>query len=154
MPTGTRRITRRTALQTAIARRRRDRAARASPAAPRSRLLRYVPYSNLIVMDPVWSISIIGLEHAFMTCDQLYGLDETYTPQPQMAAGHELSDDKRRWRITLRDGLVFHDGEKVRAADCVASIARWAKRDPFGQRMAALLDEMRDAGRQDVSKSA
>ena len=105
--------------------------------------LRYVPYSNLIVLDPVWSISIIGLEHAFLTCDQLYGLDESYTPQPQMAAGHELSDDKRRWRITLRDGLVFHDNEPVRAADCVASIARWAKRDPFGQRMAAVLDEMR-----------
>ncbi len=61
-----------------------------------------------------------------------------------MAAGHELSDDKRRWRFTLRDDLIFHDGEKVRAADCVASIARWAKRDPFGQRMAILLDEMRD----------
>jgi len=46
-------------------------------------VLRYAPYSNLIVMDPVWSISIIGLEHAFMTCDQLYGLDEAYTPQQQ-----------------------------------------------------------------------
>ena len=107
------------------------------------RVLRYVPYSNLIVMDPVWSISIIGLEHAFMTCDQLYGLDESFVPQPQMAAGHDLSDDKRRWRITLREGLKFHDGEPVRAADCIASIARWAKRDPFGLRMAARLDEMR-----------
>jgi peptide/nickel transport system substrate-binding protein len=142
MPTGTRRITRRTALTLPLLG-----AAAASLPAITGRAadstLRYVPYSNLIVMDPVWSISIIGLEHAFMTCDQLYGLDETYTPQPQMAAGHELSDDKRLWRITLRDGLVFHDGEKVRAADCVASINRWAKRDPFGQRMAALLDEMR-----------
>ncbi len=106
------------------------------------RTLRFVPYSNLIVLDPVWAISIIGLEHAYMTCDQLYGLDDTFTPQPQMAAGHELSDDKLRWRFTLRDGLLFHDGEKVRAIDCVASIARWARRDPFGQRMAALMDEM------------
>ena len=104
--------------------------------------LRYVPYSNLIVFDPVWAISIIGLEHAYMTCDQLFGLDESFVVQPQMAAGHELSDDKLRWRITLRDGLVFHDGEKVRAVDCVASISRWSKRDPFGVRMAALLDEM------------
>ncbi len=142
MPTGTRRITRRTVLKLPLL----GTAASALPAVTgraAASTLRYVPYSNLIVMDPVWSISIIGLEHAFMTCDQLYGLDEAYTPQPQMAAGHELSDDKRRWRITLRDGLSFHDGEKVRAADCVASIARWAKRDPFGQRMAALLDEMR-----------
>jgi peptide/nickel transport system substrate-binding protein len=106
------------------------------------RTLRFVPYSNLIVLDPVWAISIIGLEHAYMTCDQLYGLDDTYTPQPQMAAGHELSDDRLRWRFTLRDGLRFHDNEKVRAADCVASINRWSKRDPFGQRMAARLDAM------------
>ena len=105
--------------------------------------LRYVPYSNLIVFDPVWAISIIGLEHAYMTCDQLYGLDESFNVQPQMAAGHELSDDRLRWRFTLRDGLVFHDGEKVRAIDCVASINRWSKRDPFGVRMAALLDEMK-----------
>lgn len=104
--------------------------------------LRYVPYSNLIVFDPVWAISIIGLEHAYMTCDQLFGLDESFTVQPQMAAGYELSDDKLRWRITLRDGLAFHDGEKVRAVDCVASINRWSKRDPFGVRMAGLLDAM------------
>jgi len=106
------------------------------------RTLRFVPYSNLIVMDPVWSISIVGLIHAYMTCDQLYGLDEQFVPRPQMAAGHEISPDGLRWRFTLRDGLVFHDGEKVRAADCIASIARWAKRDPFGVRMAALTDEM------------
>jgi peptide/nickel transport system substrate-binding protein len=107
---------------------------RRSAAEAAGRTLRYVPYSNLIVMDPVWSISIIGLEHAYMTCDQLYGLDGSYTACPQMVAGHELSDDKLRWRFTLRNGLRFHDNEKVRAADCVASIARWAKRDPFGQR--------------------
>ena len=141
MPSGTRSLTRRNALKLPLL----SAAATALPAIighAADRVLRYVPYSNLIVMDPVWSISIIGLEHAFMTCDQLYGLDESYTPQPQMAAGHDVSDDKRRWRITLRDGLTFHDTEKVRAADCVASIARWAKRDPFGQRMSALLDEM------------
>ncbi len=106
------------------------------------RTLRFVPYTNLIVMDPVWSISIVGLIHAYMTCDQLFGLDENFVPRPQMAAGHEVSSDQLRWKFTLRDGLVFHDGEKVRATDCIASIARWAKRDPFGVRMAALLEEM------------
>jgi peptide/nickel transport system substrate-binding protein len=107
-----------------------------------ARTLRFVPYTNLIVMDPVWSISIVGLIHAYMTCDQLYGLDDAFVARPQMAAGHEVSADQLRWRFTLRDGLLFHDGEKVRATDCVASIARWAKRDPFGVRMAALMDEM------------
>jgi peptide/nickel transport system substrate-binding protein len=107
-----------------------------------ARTLRFVPYTNLIVMDPVWSISIVGLIHAYMTCDQLYGLDDQFVPRPQMAAGHEISADGLRWRFMLRDGLLFHDGEKVRAADCIASIARWAKRDPFGVRLAALTNEM------------
>ncbi|MDR3539273.1 MAG: ABC transporter substrate-binding protein [Acetobacteraceae bacterium] len=149
MPTGNTPIGRRTALKlpllgaaaaTGLVRR-----ANGQPVPGRAaeRTLHFVPYSNLIVMDPVWSISIIGLEHAYMTCDQLYGLDDTFTPQPQMAAGHALSDDKLVWRFTLRDGLLFHDGEPVRANDCVASIARWAKRDPFGQRMIALADEMK-----------
>lgn len=147
MPTGKAPIGRRTALTlgaaaaTGLTRRRATAQASTSRAAERT--LRFVPYSNLIVMDPVWSISIIGLEHAYMTCDQLYGIDDRFVPQPQMAAGHTLSDDGLRWQFTLRDGLLFHDGEKVRAADCVASIARWAKRDPFGQRMIALTDEMK-----------
>ena len=119
------------------------------PGTAAQRTLRFVPYSNLIATDPVWSISVISLEHAFMTCDQLYGIDDRFVPRPQMAAGHEVSDDGLRWRFALRDGLRFHDGEPVRAADCVASIARWAKRDPFGQRMAALADEMRVTGDRD-----
>ena len=106
------------------------------------RTLRFVPYANLVVMDPVWAISIIGLEHAYMTCDQLYGLDDTFPARPQMAAGHEVSADGLRWRFTLRDGLVFHDGEKVRSIDCTTSIDRWSKVDPFGKRLAARLDEM------------
>jgi peptide/nickel transport system substrate-binding protein len=33
----------------------------------------------------------------------------------------------------LRPGLKWHDGQPVTAADCVASIRRWASRDPMGQ---------------------
>src|ERR1700679_3964590 len=65
-----------------------------------ARTLRFVPYTNLIVMDPVWAISIVGLIHAYMTCDQLYGLDDAFVARPQMAAGHEVSADQLRWRFT------------------------------------------------------
>ena len=44
---------------------------------------------------------------------------------------------RSRWTITLREGLVFHDGEKVRAQDAVASIGRWMKRNTFGQKLEA-----------------
>jgi peptide/nickel transport system substrate-binding protein len=37
---------------------------------------------------------------------------------------------------------LWHDGEKVLARDCVASIQRWAKRDPFGTTLMAATDEL------------
>jgi peptide/nickel transport system substrate-binding protein len=49
------------------------------------------------------------------------------------------------WRIRLREGLRFHDGEPVRAQDCAASLARWSKRDPFGQILAASVESWRAA---------
>ena len=48
-----------------------------------------------------------------------------------------VEDDGKRWTITLRDGLKFHDGEPVRARDCVASIRRWGSATPFGQALLA-----------------
>ena len=50
-----------------------------------------------------------------------------------MVAGHIVEDDGKTWKLSLRDGLVFHDGERVLARDCVASTKRWAVRDAFGQ---------------------
>ncbi|MFX5785487.1 ABC transporter substrate-binding protein, partial [Acinetobacter baumannii] len=54
-----------------------------------------------------------------------------------MVDGHRVEDDGKRWDLTLRDNLFWHDGERVLARDCVASIKRWAHRDTFG---ASLMD--------------
>ena len=109
--------------------------ARSALAQGTARTLRFAPQGNLANPDPVWTTTTIARNHALMVWDCLYGWDESLVPQPQMAEGHTVSDDKLLWTITLRDGLVFHDGQPVRAADCVASILRWAKRRPLGQRM-------------------
>ena len=57
-----------------------------------------------------------------------------------MVAGHLVEDDGRRWTLTLRPGLVFHDGSRVLARDCAASVRRWGVRDPFGQALMAATD--------------
>jgi peptide/nickel transport system substrate-binding protein len=106
-------------------------------------ILRFVPQANLSNIDPVWSTAVVVRNHGLMIYDTLYGLGADFQPKPQMAAGHEVADEGRRWTITLRPGLRFHDGAPVLARDCVASIARWAKRDVLGQRLDALLDGMR-----------
>ncbi|QDJ10098.1 Dipeptide-binding protein [Roseomonas mucosa] len=111
--------------------------------AQNARVLRFVPESNLANADPVWTTTTIARNHGLMIWDMLYARDAGFVPRPQMVAGHELSGDHLTWRFTLRDGLLFHDGEPVRAVDCVTSINRWAKRRPLGQKLLELTEEMK-----------
>ncbi|MCU0945706.1 MAG: ABC transporter substrate-binding protein [Rubritepida sp.] len=99
----------------------------------RARTLRFMPQAALAALDPIFNPTTIVSTHGFCVFDTLYGVDRALRPRAQMAAGHEVSADGLTWTITLREGLFFHDGEPVRAADCVASIRRWAVRDSFGQ---------------------
>jgi len=107
-----------------------------------ARGLRYVPQADLTGIDPVMTTASITRYHATMVWDQLYGIDGNLQPQPQMVQGHTLEDGGRLWTFTLRDGLRFHDGTLVRGRDCVASIKRWAARDPMGQALLARVAEM------------
>ena len=112
---------------------------------PRAKTLRFIPSSNLVILDPVWTTLGITMLHAYYVFDMLYAVDSKLQPQPQMAEGHSVSDDERTWLIRLRDGLKFHDGEPVRANDCAASIRRWGARDSFGQVLLAACDAIEAA---------
>ncbi|MCC6719212.1 MAG: twin-arginine translocation signal domain-containing protein, partial [Acetobacteraceae bacterium] len=103
-------------------------------------VLRFIPQANLSVLDPVWTTATVTFNHAWYVYDTLYGTDSAGRRKPQMAEGHTVSADGRIWQFRLRDGLVFHDGEPVRAIDCATSLARWAKRDPFGQILDKVVD--------------
>ena len=111
-------------------------------AAQGQRLLKFVPQSDLGVLDPVWSAAYVTRNHGLMVFDTLYGMDAAYRIQPQMASGHEISDDGLTWTIGLREGLRFHDGPPVLARDCVASIRRWGVRDGIGQALMAATEEL------------
>ena len=107
------------------------------------RVLRFIPEGNLANPDPIWTTTTVARNHGYMIYDTLFGSDSKGVPQLQMAEAFDVSPDKLSWRIRLRDGLKFHDGMPVRGADCVASIARWMKRDGMGQRIAMQLNEMK-----------
>jgi len=112
----------------------------AKPAAVRAQsatTLRFTPQQDLVTLDPVTTTAYATRNHGYMVFDTLYGMDGAYRATPQMVDGHRIEDDGKRWDLTLREGLRFHDGERVLARDCVASVRRWAKRDPFG---AVLMD--------------
>lgn len=98
-----------------------------------ARTIRVIPQANLTSVDPVWTTAVVTRNHAFMIYDQLCAQDAAGVIRPQMVEGWLVSDDRLTVTFTLRDGLAFHDGERVLAKDAVASIKRWARRDPFMQ---------------------
>ena len=94
-------------------------AATAVLAAPRiaradtAKTLRFVPTSDLAVLDPVVTFNRLTRNYAYLVFDTLYGIDTSWQAQPQMVAGHEVDDDGLTWNLRLREGLRFHDKEPV-----------------------------------------
>ena len=111
-----------------------------------SRVLKFIPQSDVTVIDPIWTTAYNTRNHAFMVFDTLFGMDSQYQFQPQMLDGFTTDDSGKLWRLTLRTGLLFHDGSPVLARDCVASIRRWAARDALGATLLAQTADFRVPG--------
>ncbi len=111
-------------------------------AARPERELIFVPQADLAVLDPVWTSATITRQHGYLVYDTLFGQDAAYRTRPQMVDGHTVERDGTLWRLTLREGLRFHDGEPVRAQDVVPSLRRWGRRDAFGSALLASVDEI------------
>jgi peptide/nickel transport system substrate-binding protein len=106
------------------------------------KLLKFVPQADIALLDPHFASALVTRNYAYMVYDTLYGVDDTGAPRPQMAEGHVIEDDGKTWKIKLRDGLRFHDGEKVLARDAVASLKRWSKRDVFAISVFSQVDDL------------
>jgi peptide/nickel transport system substrate-binding protein len=91
-----------------------------------------VMHSGLRVLDPIITTAHITRNHGYMIYDVLIAVDSNFEVKPQMA-DFAVSDDGLTYTFTLRDGLKFHNGEPVTAADAVASLKRWGERDSGGQ---------------------
>jgi len=106
------------------------------------KLLKFVPQADLALLDPDLAPALVTRNYAYLVYDTLYGVDDAAHPKPQMAAGHVLEDDGKTWKITLREGLRFHDGQPVLARDAVASLQRWAKRDVYAISVFSQVEEV------------
>jgi len=104
--------------------------------------LKIIPHADLKNTDPIWTTAYITRNHGYMIYDTLFSLDANLQPQPQMVETWNVSDDKLTYTFTLRPGLQWHDGAPVQAADCVAPIKRWGKRDGMGQKLMDFTDSL------------
>ena len=74
--------------------------------------------------------------------EALFTFDAEYNTVPMLAEGIEVSDDGLVNKITLRQGVPFHNGEEMRAADVVASFNRWAPVASLGLAISQFLEEI------------
>jgi peptide/nickel transport system substrate-binding protein len=59
--------------------------------------------------------------------ETLYTYDKNMSPIPMLAEGHAVADNGRRYTITLRKGVRFHNGKEMTSADVVPSLQHWGK---------------------------
>lgn len=98
--------------------------------------LRVAPETLSRVLDPHFTTSFTTRDLGYLVYDTLFAVDDKFEPKPQMVGQYNVSPDKLTYTFVLRPDLKWHDGQPVTAADCVASIQRWASRDSMGQTLA------------------
>ncbi len=75
-------------------------------------------------LDPSLARSFVGRIVFSALCDKLFDIDEKLTIVPQLATSYEWSADNKTLIMKLRQGVVFHDGEKFDAAAVKYNIER------------------------------
>lgn len=108
-------------------------------------LLRVAPETLSRILDPHFTTSFTTRDLGYLVYDTLFAVDDTFTPKPQMVGSYTISPDKLTYTFVLRPDLKWHDGQPVTAADCVASIRRWASRDSMGQTLTRFMASLEAA---------
>jgi len=107
--------------------------------------------STADTLDPAKAIFNIDYLRIHSIYDGLTRLDETLTPQMELAEAIETGDAKV-WTIKLRSGVAFHDGSPFTADDVVFSLKRHA--DPAigstAKALASQFESIEKAGANEV----
>ncbi|MCL0101675.1 ABC transporter substrate-binding protein [Dehalococcoidia bacterium] len=113
------------------------------PTPKRGGIVRYVPPSEPLGLDPIATTQYMTGHHAQLVYDFLFQYGNDHLPQPQMVDEWSVSPDRLTWTFTLRNGLSFHDGKPVDSEDVVLSLRRWAKKNSYGLLLAQVTNEWR-----------
>ncbi|MGL4287809.1 MAG: ABC transporter substrate-binding protein [Phreatobacter sp.] len=119
----------------------------AEPPAQAAGRLVAVLEAEIATLDPHFNAAYISRTFSYMVFDTLFAMNAKGEIKPQMVQDWQVSEDRLTYSFTLRDGLKWHDGQPVTAADCVASLRRWGARNALGRRLMAATAsiEARDA---------
>ena len=73
--------------------------------------------------------------------ETLFAYDAEYLPIPHLVETYTASEDGLTHTLKLREGITFHNGEPMTAADVHASVTRWAEISGLGQNLFERVDE-------------
>lgn len=94
-------------------------------AAPvRGGTLHLAAYVNLRTLDPALTYDEASRPIESLVFSRLVTWDDQGRPAPDLAERFEVSEDGRTYTFTLRDGVRFHDGAELTAADVVRTFER------------------------------
>ena len=72
-------------------------------------------------LDEHQSTASIIAEIGYCAYEGLFTYDEQYQAIPELVETHTVSDDGLTHTMALRQGVMFHNGEEMKAADAIAS---------------------------------
>ena len=93
-------------------------------AVAQSQTLRFGLAEDPDILDPTLARTFVGRIVFAALCDKLFDIDENLNIVPQLASSYQWSADSKALTIKLRQGVTFHDGEKVDAAAVKFNIER------------------------------
>jgi peptide/nickel transport system substrate-binding protein len=113
--------------------------------------LRYATIGEPPALDVQMTTATIAItigEHIFET---LYAFDAAYEPQPMLATGEKVEDGGRTLVISLRPGVMFHNGKEMTSEDVVASLKRWGEFGSRGKLLMANAKSLEATGKYEVT---
>ena len=74
--------------------------------------------------------------------EPLFTFNHDFESIPMLAESHEVSADGLTQTVRLRQGVPFHNGEEMRAADVIASVQRWGALSGMGESLLAIAEDI------------
>lgn len=109
---------------------------------------RYAEDQAPAIINPLFSTSMSEARVAELVFESLYTDDKDLRAVPQLADSAELADDRLSMRIRLKQGVKWHDGKPLTAADVVFTIQAMKNAETLSTeagRVAFIQDAVADA---------
>lgn len=94
------------------------------------------------VLDSQFSTATVTNNLSQHPFESLFAYDSSLNAKPQLVEDYSLSEDGLTYTFKLRDGVNFHNGDKMTADDVVASLNRWGTINGRGKTIFARMDSL------------